>query len=300
MQKLKVDFRNSWGGFMKEDNLIINTLRMKYDVEVNEQDADVAIIQNTGDGNAEKQNGNCQKTVHWFVEALNRTGVPNYDNCDYSFTSCNFEDERNIRIPLWQFYVDWFDNSYVAGRNPAFLVPTNLLTAERSPQNKDKFCCVLTNNGLGLRQEIYPRAFQYWTEKGFEIESRGNFLRTHPSIGGDEMTKQNYIQDFKFNLCFDNSDYTGWITEKVIHPLIEGVVPIYWGCADVGNDFNTKSLIHARDFSNDVELYDYVIEVANDEKKLGEIQSEPIFVDNKIPDHVKPETLLAKIESIIL
>ena len=286
---------------MKEDNLIINTLRMKYDVEVSETgEQDITVIQNTGDGKAEQLNDQNTKNVHWFVEALNRTGVPNYDNCDYSFTSCNFESEKNIRIPLWQFYVDWFGNSYVEGRNPAFLIPKDLLIKKREPQKKEKFCCVLTNNDLGLRKVIYPRAFQYWHQNGFEVESRGNFMRTHPSIGGDEMTKQKYIRDFKFNLCFDNSDYTGWITEKVIHPLIEGVVPIYWGCEDVGNDFNTKSFIHARDFDNDIALYDRVIEVAQDDELLGAIQSEPIFTDNKIPDHVTPEYLLDKIESVIL
>lgn len=285
---------------MKEDNLIINTLRMKYDVEVNEHDADIVIIQNSGNGNAEKQNKNCKKTIHWFVEALDRTGIPNYKNCDYSFTSCSFKDERNIRIPLWQLYVDWFDNSYVQGRNPAFLIPKNFLTAERRPQKKDKFCCVLTNNDLGLRKTIYPKAFQYWTNKGFKVESRGNFMRNLPSIGGDEKTKKEYIKHFKFNLCFDNSDYPGWITEKIIHPLIEGVIPIYWGCEDVGNDFNTKSFIHFRDFNDEVEFYDYVIEVARDEMLFNKIQTEPIFVDNQIPNHVKPETLLEKIESIIL
>ena len=296
--KLKIDFRNFWGGFMKEDNLITNTLRMKHEVSIDEQNPDVVIVQNTG-REFSSDYGDA-KVVHWFVEALDRTGTPDYDKCHASFTSCKFDDERNIRIPLWQFYIDWFGNSYVAGRNPAFLVPVDQLTAKREPSKKDKFCCVLTNNDLGLRKVVYPRAFQYWMNKGFGIESRGNFLRTHPSIGGDEMTKQTYIRDFKFNLCFDNSEYPGWITEKIIHPLIEGVVPIYWGAADVGEEFNTSAMIHARDFGTDIELYDRVIEIAQDEKLFSEMQTQPIFPDNKIPDHVTPEFLLAEMERVVL
>lgn len=300
MKKLTIDFRNFWGGFLKEDNLIINTLRMRHDVTVDQNSPDIVIAQNTGDGKAESCGDSNSKVVHWFVEALNRTGTPDYNKCDFSFTSCKHDDERNIRIPLWQFYVDWFGNSYVEGRNPAFLVPRDLLTKPRMPEKKEKFCCVLTNNDLGLRKVIYPRAFQYWMSKGFEVESRGNFLRTHPSIGGDEMTKQKYIKEFKFNLCFDNSDYPGWITEKVIHPLIEGVIPIYWGCEDVGEEFNTNAFVHAREFENDIQLYDRVIEIANNEQLISDIQSQPIFPDNKIPDHVTPEYLLSEMERIIL
>ncbi len=301
MKDIMIDFRNLWGGFMKEDNLITNTLRMRYNVVIEEKNPDIIFVQNTGDGKAESCTfGSDCIVVHWFVEALNRTGTPDYDKCDFSFTSCKHDDEKNIRIPLWQMYVDWFDNPYVEGRNQAFLVSPKILTAERKPEKKNKFCCVLTNNDLGLRKVIYPRAFQYWKDRGFEIESRGNFLRTHPSLGGDELTKHNYIQDFKFNMCFDNSEYPGWITEKLIHPLVQGVVPIYWGCNDVGEDFNTKAFVHARDFENDIQMYDKVIELAENTELLAEVQSQPIFTGNKIPSHATPEHLLSEIERVIL
>ena len=101
LKDIMIDFRNLWGGFMKEDNLITNTLRMRYNVVIEEKNPDIIFVQNTGDGKAESCTfGSDCIVVHWFVEALNRTGTPDYDKCDFSFTSCKHDDEKNIRIPL--------------------------------------------------------------------------------------------------------------------------------------------------------------------------------------------------------
>lgn len=46
-------------------------------------------------------------------------------------------------------------------------------------------------------------------------------------IFGDN--KINYMSKFKFNLCPENSDYPGYVTEKIFDSFKAGCIPIYWG-----------------------------------------------------------------------
>ena len=35
--------------------------------------------------------------------------------------------------------------------------------------------------------------------------------------GGGELVKHNFLQDYKFNICFENEQQAGYITEKYFH-----------------------------------------------------------------------------------
>ena len=61
--------------------------------------------------------------------------------------------------------------------------------------------------------------------------------------GFNELSKMQYVKDFKFNLAYDNSDNRGWITEKMIHPMVVGTIPIYWGAVDVAEEFNKHAFL---------------------------------------------------------
>lgn len=41
--------------------------------------------------------------------------------------------------------------------------------------------------------------------------------------------KQQYLKKFKFNLCPENSNYKGLVTEKIFDAINSGCIPIYWG-----------------------------------------------------------------------
>ena len=120
-----------------------------------------------------------------------------------------------------------------------------------------------------------------------------------PPIGADERDKIEYIEDFKFNLCFDNGEADGWVTEKLIHPLSVGVIPIYWGCQDVSEEFNENAFIHARKFDNIDELNNEVLNIYNKPELFREVQNQPCFPDNKIPDCANPEFLLEKFKTVL-
>jgi len=306
MKQLKIDFLNMWGGFFKHDNIITNTLSLEYNVTVDENNPDIIVCQSSPSDHQSPSAASLTdgvkgraKIVHWLVESIDRTGDPDYSSCDFSFSSCGFDDSRNVRIPLWAMYVDWFGNQYVQGRNQAFLVSPELLLNPPDYTEKKKFCCVLTNNDMALRAEVYPKFIGFGVENGLLVESRGRAFTNMPSIGGDEKDKLEYIDNFKFNLCFDNGEADGWVTEKLIHPLSKGVIPIYWGCPNVGEEFNEEAFIHARRFNNTDELNQAVLSIYNKPELFQEIQNQPCFPDNKIPDCANPEFLLEEFKKVL-
>lgn len=291
-----------WGGFYAHDNIITNTLKLKYDVSVNVESPDMIVCQNTESVSAHSISElfkNKSKIIHWYVEAFDRIGHPDYNKCDFSFSSCKFSHAQNLRVPLWTMYVDWFNNPYQKGRNQAYLISPKKLTEPKKKQHKDKFCSALTNNSLGYRKIAYPEFIRYAISKGLLVESRGNFCPTFPRLNGDERDKLDFISGFKFHLTYDNSDLSGWITEKLLHPMSEGVIPIYWGGIDVEEEFNVDGFIHVRRFDNLDEVHERVFQIYKNEELFYDIQTQPCFPNNEIPDCAKPEFLLATLEKMV-
>lgn len=306
MKTIKLDFYNMWGGFDKNNNIITNTLKLCYNVEIS-NNPDISICQvsppshgaNPPESFARKGKN---KVVHWFVESIDRTGNPDYNKCDFSISSCRLNDDRNVRIPLWSMYINWFGDQqedYVRGRNQAFLVSPKQLLYTKYFDKKKKFCCVLTNNDIGIRSSHYPEFIKLSIENGLLTESRGRYLQNMPSIGGDELDKLNYINSFKFNLCYDNSEYDGWITEKLIHPIYVGCIPIYWGCKTVVDEFNSHRFIHARDYTSVSSMWEDILKINNNQGLIRDIQNQPCFPGNKIPDCATPEYLIEKLKRIV-
>ena len=54
-----------------------------------------------------------------------------------------------------------------------------------------------------------------------------------------------------------------------------------------------------RDFTTSEEVCDKVLEIYHNPNMFKDIQSQPTFPDNKIPDHVKPEAILEDLTRII-
>ena len=114
---MKVAFLNFWEDFDPHNNFFIHLLRKYRDnVEVVEPDKADTIIY-TCFGQEHLKYNHCKK-VFYTGENLR----PNYNECDVSLTF-DFEDydSKNVRLPLWMLYIDWFNvGSY---NNPNGLVP---------------------------------------------------------------------------------------------------------------------------------------------------------------------------------
>lgn len=124
---------------------------------------------------------------------------------------------------------------------------------EQKIYNKTKFLSIISSakrnlpghqlrhnvmSSIGFKMDIYGRCCNY-------IENKADALR-----------------DYKFNICIENLQHPNWFTEKIIDCLRTGTVPIYWGCPNIGDFFNTKGLIIVNSLE---EIIDVVNNLSDDD-----------------------------------
>jgi len=290
---MRIKFENFWGGFPVHDNIITVALKLRHRVEIVNDGADIIVCQGP-----RPHKDNNAVTISWFIESMNRIGEPNYDNCDYSFNSCNLDDERNYRIPFWATQINWNNApAHDINRGPTYYVSLEKLCS-REISHREKPCCSVASGTLGKRADFYPAISQR-----IDVAHGGDFLRNtaemvEKSGNSDYLEKIEFISNFKSNLCFENDPRDGYVCEKILHAFYAGCLPIYWGPKNVGEDFNKKAFIDISDFSSDEEAIDQIQEVLSDESKLLSYLQQPVFKDGKVPHHATPESLSEFFEKV--
>jgi len=82
---------------------------------------------------------------------------------------------------------------------------------------------------------------------------------------GHEMPRGSFtaVASYKFYFAFENSVTEGYVTEKLVHTLSLGPVPVYLGAPDVYNITVTPSFINVKDFASPKALADYLVHLAD-------------------------------------
>jgi len=57
------------------------------------------------------------------------------------------------------------------------------------------------------------------------------------------INKEDGLKDYRFSIIIENSKQLNYFTEKIIDCLTLGTVPIYWGCPNISEFFNTEGFI---------------------------------------------------------
>lgn len=73
-----------------------------------------------------------------------------------------------------------------------------------------------------------------------------------------QKNKHKILSKFKFCLCFENCETTGYISEKIIDCFKARCVPIYLGAPNISNYINPKCFIDFRKFKNYQELVEFL------------------------------------------
>jgi len=71
-------------------------------------------------------------------------------------------------------------------------------------------------------------------------------------------TKAEILRQYRFYLCFENTVFPGYLTEKVFDCFFSGVIPIYLGDPDVQQRVPSDAFIDARQFQSYPELDAYL------------------------------------------
>jgi hypothetical protein len=120
-------------------------------------------------------------------------------------------------------------------------------------------------------RELYSerrRAIEFFGRRG-ELDLFGpGWDGVRPDRGGDSGLRRAWrgpvsdklrtLSRYRFALCYENSRWRGYVTEKVFDCLRAGTVPIYWGAPDIQDILPPDTYIDRREFASDEDLARYL------------------------------------------
>jgi hypothetical protein len=127
-----------------------------------------------------------------------------------------------------------------------------------------KFCCTFVSNPGGVVRNKFIEEL----EKHRTIDHFGSYKNNTGGPFPGDYSSQDLIKkmsEYKFVICFENSEEDAYITEKIINPLLANVIPVYWGNKRIGDYFNTDRLIHLEDESHIEDLIQSMCNISDSE-----------------------------------
>lgn len=267
MKKLRLGFTDTFGAI---ENFFTEVLSNEYEIIRDDENPDYLIFgdKNFGGNNVNYDNKNCIKI---FYTGENERPW-NY-RCHYAITFDHIDSDQHYRLPLYVIYD--YDNQK---RN----VPhsSNCYRELHDLSGNKGFCSfVVKNPGCEKRNNFFHRLNEYKP-----VTSAGPLFNNHPPLARGEdsvKSKLEFLPKFKFNLCFENSTYPGYLTERLYEALCAKTIPIYWGSGTAGLDFNPKAFLNWHDYKNDEEFIKAIIELDQNEEKYMEMYMQPMFNNNE-------------------
>lgn len=277
MKEIKLNFVDFWLGFDKTNNYFYNLLVQKYNVILDEK-PDLLFYSCFGE---EFLKYNCTRI---FYAGENKR--PDFLACDFAFTFDYNKSKNHFRLPLYSLYIDH--------HNMLGQLQTNVTRAEASKiwRAKTKFCCMVVSNPNCTNRITF---FQNLS-KMKHVDSGGLVLN---NLGGRVVNKFEFIKDYKFVISFENSDYDGYTSEKILEPIFTNCIPIYWGNKLIDKDFNSKRFIDYNKFKSEKELIDKLLEIDQDEELAIDMLMQPTFNVDKISHEEEQQQVLNILENIV-
>ncbi|RVY73442.1 glycosyltransferase family 10 domain-containing protein [Helicobacter pylori] len=269
---LKIAVANWWGDEeVKEfkESILYFILSQRYKITLHQNPDKPADIVFGNPLGAARKILSYQNTKRVFYTGENE--VPNFNLFDYAigFDELDFNN-RYLRMPLYYDRLHHKAES-VNDTTAPYKIKDNSLYALKKPthhfkENHPHLCAVVNNESDPLKRGFAsfvasnPNAPKrnafYDALNAIEPVTGGGAVRN--TLGYNVKNKSEFLSQYKFNLCFENTQGYGYVTEKIIDAYFSHTIPIYWGSPSVAKDFNPKSFVNVCDFNNFDEAIDHV------------------------------------------
>lgn len=161
-----------------------------------------------------------------FFTGENVENFPSYRDhmigqADLSVGFEKIDHPRYLRFPLWILYIiqpEWGLEEIRAHLDKKF--------NRRVPEARKGFCCLVAShdrNGIRLKMMKETEPFGKVDSAG-RIHNNTQVLKT---LYND--IKTTFLNHYMLNICPENSNTPGYVTEKLFQSLECGCVPLYWG-----------------------------------------------------------------------
>lgn len=144
------------------------------------------------------------------------------------------------------------------------------------------FCTyVVRNYGANpIREQMFEELSKYkWVASGGA--SHNNLPDGKPIED-----KISFQEGYRFSLCFENAQTSGYCTEKILEGFASGGVPIYWGDPSVEKTYNPEAFINCNDCKTAQEMVEKVRAVEEDPQRWWYMVHQPAF---RHPEQVRSD-----------
>ena len=268
--KLKLGFTDYYPTL---DEFFVDTLAMLFDIERDDENPDYLIFcdETFGTNNLKYDP---QKTVKILFTGENRRPW-NY-KAHHAVSFDHLDGSQFYRLPLYVLD-DWVMHHKHGitdmHRMNALRGKNRITYAE-----KEHFCgFVASNGGSEVRNNMFHMLNEYK-----DVKSGGPLFN---NIGyvlprENQQTKLDFFSKCRFSLCYENSSYPGYCTEKILHGFMAGTIPIYWGSQTVELDFNHEAFISRHNYSNDRDMIDHIAYLENNPSEWELMANKPFLNSN--------------------
>lgn len=121
-----------------------------------------------------------------------------------------------------------------------------------------------------------------------KVESSGRWMNNTGALApfGEGDAYFQFLNQYRFMLCFENTSQCSYFTEKLVHAYIGGSIPIYWGCPELPDFINSKAIIHLQGPPTEDamdRLIQTIMEIDGNPAKYKEMFEQPLFYNNQPP-----------------
>ena len=277
MKQLKINFTDFWPNYDKTDNYFYNLLSSHYDLVIDEN-PDLLFYSSFGHDYLKYK---CKRI---FYTGENRR--PDFTACDFAFSFDFISNQNHFRLPLYSIYIDHHKMLPQLERKLSREEATKIWKV------KTKFCCmVVSNPNCEKRIEFFKHLSEFKP-----VDSGGGVLN---NVGGRVVDKKAFIKDYKFVIAFENSNQDGYTSEKIMEPILQDCIPIYWGNKLVNRDFNSQRFLDYNQFESEEDLIKRILEIDQNDNLATDMIMQPAFSHNKISHDEEHQQVLEIISKIV-
>lgn len=253
-KKIKIYFTDFSAGFDEYDNYFTQILAPHFNIIIDANQPDFLIYSCFG---IKFLSYNCLK-IFYTGENLR----PDFRDCDFALSFDYIKHPRHFRLPLYL--------CHLVEQNLRITSPKNV---EQIIPQKTKFCSFLFSNAAAYQRVKFFKALSTYKK----IDAGGKLMN---NIGYRPVNGLAFLKPYKFNICFENSSYPGYTTEKIVNAMVANCIPIYWGDPLIHKAFNPKSFINIHDYPSFQDAIEHIIEIDSNETLYRSYLSEPFVTED--------------------
>ena len=182
------------------------------------------------------------------------------------------DNPRYVRMPLWlrtQFDPEWSEKEIL-----------DHVRRLRYPDigKRDRFAALIARYDWGnTRTQIYESLVTIG-----QIQCPSKVLHNDDTlVSAYHDDKQAYLRQFNFNICPENSNYKGYVTEKVFDSIASGCIPIYWGSDNQPEPdvLNQDAIILWNTEGDNAQIVSRIQDLWNNKSELDAFMHQPRLIE---------------------